>query len=176
MTWEQIGALASVLTTLIIGVTAGAALIQLRHMRTANQITASTTLLAEAETPEMRKAFSFCAIELGERMKDPAFIEALKTGKIDRDVHLEIMVGNYWEKVGVLLRKGLLDRDICLDWSSPNCAHNWRQLEEVAKPLRGRSAPIWRDFEYIANLSEARAQEMEKHPLRLPPRPDPHQS
>jgi len=170
MTWEEAGALASLVTTLIIAVTAVAALIQLRHMRTANQIIASTTLLAESETAEMRTALSFCEIDLEERMKDPAFREQLTSGRLDRNVHLELMVGNYWEKVGLLLRKRLLDRDVCLDWSSPSCARQWRRLEGVAQLLRASGSPIWRDFEYIANLSEVRAREMERNPLQLPPR------
>ena len=166
MSWEGLTALASLVTTLIIAVTAIVAIVQIRHLRAANQLAAAMALMSELET--LVDARTFVANALEERLKDPAFRAALTSSKFDRREHLELTVGNYWEKFGILLRKGLLDKRLFLDWGAQGCLRDWKQLREVTALIRGPSPQVWRDFEYLAHMAAIHLDDLYKHPLKHP--------
>lgn len=166
MTWEALTATATLVTTLIIAVTAVVAIIQIRHLRAANQLTAAMALMTELEN--LADARTFVANELDEKLKDPGFRAALGSSRFDRREHLEIIVGNYWEKFGVLLRKGLLDKQLFLDWGAQGCLRDWKQLRVVTALIRGPSPQVWRDFEYLAHLAAIHLDDLYQHPLKHP--------
>jgi len=168
MSWEAVTAIASLITAIVIAATAITAVIQIRHLRTANQLSAALNLYAEQDGAELRKARTFVSTELEERMRDPAFREALLTGTIDRDVHIEIKLGNYWEKFGLLMRTGLLDKILFLSWGSGACVNDWRLLRDVTRALRTHRPTAWRDFEYLARLATGYLDEAQHHPLQQP--------
>jgi len=168
MTWEALSALASLVTAAVITATAIIAVVQLRHLRTANQLSAALSLYTELDDAALRKARSFVHLELEERMKDASFREQLIRAKFDREVHLEIKLGNYWENFGLLLRTGLLDKTLFLDWGAAGCLYDWRMLRDVTRAIRGARPEVWRDFEYLARLSATHLDSMERHPLRQP--------
>lgn len=166
MTWEALTAIASLITTLIIAVTAIVAIVQIRHLRAANQLSAAMALMTELET--LVDARTFVANTLEQKLKDPTFRASLANGKFDRREHLEIIVGNYWEKFGILLRQGLLDKQLFLDWGAQGCLRDWRQLREVTALIRGPSPQVWRDFEYLAHMAAIHLDELYRHPLKHP--------
>ncbi|MBV8082972.1 MAG: hypothetical protein JO347_05540 [Candidatus Eremiobacteraeota bacterium] len=168
MSWEALTAIASLITAAVIAVTAIVAIVQIRHLRTANQLAAALTLYEEFDNADFRVARTFVDTELEERMKDPVFRDELLSGKFDRNVHLEIRVGNYWEKFGLLMRTGLLDQTLFLDWGTGGCIRDWRAMREVTRLIRVRVPPVWRDFEYCARLSAAHLAKIGRHPLQLP--------
>lgn len=170
MTWEALTALASLVTTLIIAVTAIVAIVQIRHLRAANQLAAAMALMGELET--LVDVRTFVAKELEDRLKDPAFRASLADNKFDRHEHLEIILGNYWEKFGILLRQGLLDKQLFLDWGAQGCLRDWRQLREVTSLIRGPSPQVWRDFEYLAHMAAIHLDDLYEHPLKHPDWPD----
>lgn len=166
MTWEGLTAVASLITTLVIAVTAIIAIVQIRHLRAANQLAAAMTLMGELET--LADARTFVAKALDDKLKDPAFRASLATNRFDRREHLEITVGNYWEKFGILLRQGLLDKQLFLDWGAQGCLRDWRQLREVTALIRGPSPQVWRDFEYLAHMAAIHLDDLYQHPLKHP--------
>jgi hypothetical protein len=168
MSWEALGAIAAAVTAVVITVTAIVAVVQIRHLRTANQLSAALSLYHEIESPDLCKATSFVRTELEQRMQDPVFREELASGKFDREVHLEIRLGNYWQQFGLLVRTGLIDRRLFLDWGWLSCLHAWRDLRDVTTALRTQAPDIWRDFEYLARLASAHVDSTKRHPIQQP--------
>jgi hypothetical protein len=166
MTWEAVTAVASLITTLVIAVTAIVAMVQIRHLRAANQLAAAMALMSELETLVDARTFVANTLEL--KLKDPAFRASLASNKFSRREHLEIMLGNYWEKFGILLRQGLLDKQLFLDWGAQGCLRDWRQLREVTALIRGPSPQVWRDFEYLAHMAAIHLDDLYQHPLKHP--------
>jgi hypothetical protein len=168
VSWEALTAIASLITAVVIAATAVIAIVQINHLRTANQLSAALSLYREADDAEFRKVRTFVQTKLEERMKDPAYVDELRTGKLDRDVHLEIRLGNYWVSLGLLLRTGLLDRKLFLDWGAPACLSDWKAMRDVTRALRSTRPMIWRDFEYLARLSAMHIDYMDRHPIPQP--------
>lgn len=73
MSLELVNTLASLATFLVIAATGIAALVQLRHMRSSNQITALNELIAVQHSSEYNAARHFVHAELPERLEDPTF-------------------------------------------------------------------------------------------------------
>lgn len=73
MSLELVNTLAGLATFLLIAATGIAALVQLRHMRSSNQITALNELIGVQHSAEYKAARHFVHAELSERMKDPQF-------------------------------------------------------------------------------------------------------
>jgi hypothetical protein len=168
MSWEALTAVASLITAAVIAVTAIIALVQIRHLRTANQLNAALKLYDEVDDADFRKVRTFVQTELGERMKSAAFRDELLNNAFDRDIHLEVRLGNYWEKYGLLIRTRLLEKNLFLDWGAQACLRDWRVMREVTKLLRVKSPEVWRDFEFLARLASVHLDQLLAHPMRQP--------
>jgi hypothetical protein len=152
MSWEALSALASLGTLLVVGATAIAALVQLHHLRAANQLNALLTVLRFAYGPEMREARKFVADRLPEMLKRPEFRKELEEGSMNREVHQELQVCDYYERIGSFIKNGLLSADLYLDQSSPELS--WRQVEPVVTITRRKRGPtVYENFEYLIALS-----------------------
>jgi len=79
MSFEVVSLLLGLCTLGVIAASAVAALIQVRQMRTANQIDATMRFSEQMERPEFREALRFVIEDLGDRLKDPRFREDLLT-------------------------------------------------------------------------------------------------
>ena len=168
MSWEALTAIASLITAIVIAATAITAVVQIRHLRTANQLSAALKLYDEVDDADFRKVRTFVQTELEERMNDPVFRDELVSSNFDRDVHLEVRLGNYWEKYGLLIRTGLLEKNLFLDWGAQACLRDWRAMRGVTKALRVQSPEVWRDFEYLARLASVHLDRLLAHPMRQP--------
>ena len=73
MSVELVNTIATLGTFVVIAATAIAAIVQLRHMRGSNQITALNKLRETMETPDFQAASHFVASELPAKLRDPAF-------------------------------------------------------------------------------------------------------
>jgi hypothetical protein len=161
MSLELVNTLATFGTFLVIAATAIAALVQLRHARSSNQIEALAELNERRDSSEMQTAQRFILHDLSEKLRDPAFRYQL--------AHREIMtpenqplwnhiarVGNFYEGMGILVKSGLADRDLVLDHFSGQVLNNWKLLVP-AVAIRRQAAgdnSIWENFEYLAVLSQ----------------------
>jgi hypothetical protein len=160
MSLELVNTFATLGTFTVIAATAIAAIVQLSHARSSNQIAALNELRETMEAPDFQAAQQFVMAELPARVRDPAFRHQyfdrsartdegwLQIGKINR-------VGNFFETLGTLVKAGMVDRELTLDVLSGNIAQGWALLAPVTAIARRREgAGLWENFEYITVLAQ----------------------
>jgi hypothetical protein len=160
MSLELVNTLATLGTFVVIAATAIAAIVQLSHARSSNQIAALNELRETMETPDFQAAQQFVMAGLQARVRDPAF----RYQYFDRSARtdegwLEIAkinrVGNFFETLGTLMKAGMVDRELTLDVLSGNIAQGWALLAAVTAIARRREGSgLWENFEYITVLSQ----------------------
>jgi hypothetical protein len=160
MSLELVNTLATFGTFLVIAATAIAAIVQLRHARSSNQIAALDELRSVFQSKEFAEAQDLVTKQLGELIKNPAFRyqllnRAKRTGEF-RDVILSAnLIGNYYEDLGALLLAGLLDREITCMIYAANISDGWDQLRAfTAIARRDRGNAVWENFEYASMISK----------------------
>lgn len=156
MTAEWVGALANVATLAVILVTAIAAFVQLRHLRSSNQITAMTECRETLESPTFRAAQLFILNELPNRLADP--VERQKAFHVPPigDYEAISQVGNVLEGLGLFVKTGILEADIVCDYWAFLVVRNWRSVAPLiyrARRIAGSDA-LLENFEYLAVLCE----------------------
>ncbi|HXW77177.1 MAG TPA: hypothetical protein VEJ20_07200 [Candidatus Eremiobacteraceae bacterium] len=137
---------------IVITVTAVAALIQVRHLRTANQGAWLQAWMRDYEGPEYREAFRFVRDELSQRLEDPAFREDLRVGRAERSKHPEIVIANLFELWGMYFRLGAVDQRMFLAENHSVITAFWERLEPVVVLIAYRSAGNndgFHSFEYL---------------------------
>jgi Domain of unknown function (DUF4760) len=161
MSLQLANTLATFGTFVVIAATAIAALVQLRHARSSNQIEALAELREGTENPEMRSAERIVRHDLVQMMKDPAFRYELanqeamtaQTQSSWSDIR---RVANFFENMGALVKNGLADERLVLDIFSDRVSFNWEVLSPVVVIVRESTTneAIWENFEYLAVLAE----------------------
>lgn len=149
--------LAQVGTFIVIAVTAIAALVQLRHLRAANQVTNHQTFFQMYEGVELRDAFHFVRRELNDRLKDPAFRSQLRTGELDRALHPEITICNFFDQWGGYYRMGVIDRHAFMRQNAGLIGSFWEQLSPVVALVAVESNGVntsFEQFEYLASQAQ----------------------
>ena len=160
MTLELWNTFATFGTFAVIAATAIAALVQLRHARGSNQIAAMAQLQDATQTPQFTAAEHFVRAELATKLKDPEFRYQIAHRSARTDENITLMadvsrVGNYYENMGLLVRTGLVDRDLALNMWSDGVTVLWNLLAPYAAIARQRSGDaVWENFEYIVVLSQ----------------------
>ena len=161
MSLELVNTFATLGTFLVIASTAIAAIVQLRHMRSSNQIEALAEFREGTQNPEMRLAERFVLHELSEKLKDPGFryqlanqaVMGAETQSWWSDIR---RVANFFENMGALVKNGLAEKGMVLDIFSTQVLKLWMQLTPVVAIRRQASgdSAIWENFEYLAVLSQ----------------------
>ena len=151
MSWEALTAVVSVASVVVLAAAAIAAVIQIRHLRAGNQLEGFLEVSRELESPELLRARAFVELELVDRLKDDVYRQELISGRFDLMRHPEIRIANFWEKMGALIRHGVLDAPLFFDFFAHRCAVRWEQLRPVVELMRQRDAFMWADFEHIAD-------------------------
>jgi hypothetical protein len=166
MSLELLNALASLLTVCIIAATAIAAMIQLRHLRAGNQITAMLAIGEELNSKTFRDANSLLRHRFDALIDDPKFraynAEADRGASHDLVPEYEAVrdaattVGNSFEELGILVKQGIVDKDIFLDRYSWVIVRAWNRLEKAVADSRKATgmAALWENFEYLAVIAE----------------------
>jgi len=138
-------------TFVVITATAIAAIIQLRHLRSSNQLAALLTLMQMWNAPELHRQIHYLRTEVPEKIKDPKFLAALATGETARAEHPELMIADFWEQIGSLMKYGLIDENSWLDNASAQIVRTWNELRPVIDAIRSRTGPSsFENFEYAA--------------------------
>ena len=157
MSLDLIGTLASVGTFLVIGATAVAAVVQLRHMRASNQLSALLDLEHEFRTPELQDSFRFVEHNLANRLRDRTYRDELeRIGFIDARAHQEINALNWFDEMGALLKNRLVDENAFMDLFSRLAVQHWETLApaiSILRRRRGRGQSV--NFEYLAIRARA---------------------
>jgi hypothetical protein len=157
---EAWAAAATIGTFVVIAVTAVAALIQLGHLRSSNQLQAITDL--GHQIASIAEPLSFVYRDLPLKMKNAKFRREIG-GVIDLKSHPELLVAIRLDQFGLLLRMGLMDERFGMEFGAgaAGILKAWTNLEGVIA-IRRRVVPLaYQNFEYFA----VRAQKwLERHP------------
>jgi len=179
MSLELLNTLGTLTTVIIVAATAIAALVQLGHLRAGNQINAMLTIGEELSAKPFRDATQLVGQKFNAAMDNPAFREfnnAVDRGHFPPDPNPDfvelrsaaLLVGNALEELGILVKRGIVDKDMFLDRYRDMVVRNWKRLEfstAMAREASGQAA-IWENFEYLAVISE---DWMREHPSAYPP-------
>lgn len=145
-------------TFVVIGATAIAALIQLRHLRASNQLNALLTLMELWNQAPLQEHLAYVRGELQQQLKEPSFLAELAAhlakGPISRTQHVEFAVADFWEQIGAFMKYGLIDERSWLDVAAPQMFGSWDLLEPVVMTVRERyGESSFENFEYAAARS-----------------------
>ncbi len=153
---------ATIATLIVITVTAVAAYVQLRHMRTANQLEALLTVLARVEHADFGRMVDGARALLAEKLPDPAYRRSLEEGRVERGNNPWLNLGNSYEWVGSLVRSGLVEEDPYMDIYADRVVDAWEIMHDALAIIRRRAGPsVLENFEYLYVRAKAY---IAKHP------------
>lgn len=154
MSLELVNTVASVGTLLVIAATAIAALVQLRHSRGSNQITALTECREVLESEAFARAALYVRREMPRLLEDPDYRTRLLNPPLESEMRQITVVGNFFESMGAFVKHDIIDAQIACDlWWSLILAH-WEALIPVVAIWRRSTPGTWENFEYLARLSQ----------------------
>lgn len=152
MSAEWVGAIASLLTFVVIGATALAALVQLRHMRNSNQIAVFTEMRHKLESPEFQAALAFVR-DFPQKAGDHEF--RMRLFDLNSEESRTVRnLGNFLDgALAPLVKHGMVDRDLACDLFYPVVVRTWNALAEYIATNRAvLGYDMWEDFEYLTLL------------------------
>jgi hypothetical protein len=168
MSLELLSTIGTLLTVLIVGATAVAALVQLRHLRAGNQINAILTIGEKFMEPRYQEARTLVTAGLTAALQNARFREYVNlrahgrpmTG-ISEEHHAMLLavnlVGNMFEEVGNLVKNGVVDETLLLDEYVMQVIGTWERLEPYTAMTRDATNDIgmWDNFEYLTVRARA---------------------
>jgi hypothetical protein len=152
MSLETLNTLAAFGTFVVIGATAVAAVVQLRHMRATNQLWALITLYHDFNHPVLQEALRFVQNYLPQKINDAGYRHELDgRGFIDARQHMELEVINWFEVTGTLVKQGAIEESVFLELFGRLAAAYWDILAPVIAIVRRRRGDgQYANFEYLA--------------------------
>jgi len=158
MNAEWVSAISSIGTLVVIAATAMAALIQLKHIRAANQLAGLLNFTAAFESDDIQSANRFIGHELPQKLNDPAFVRGLLEINTDRREHPELRVCDFMEQQGSYIKYGMIDKAQYLDLVGAYVTSMWEALREIVAIRRHvrNSGRMYENFEYLASISAGR--------------------
>jgi hypothetical protein len=147
-----LNALASIGALVFMSATTAATLIQLRHMRAANALSALLAIERDFRAAAIQHALAYVAAQLPQRLDDPDYRALLaKPGYIAPARHPEMLLCNWFNRTGVLVRDGLLKEELFFDTFGRLVTYYWDLLMPVIAVLRRTRGPSqYAGFEFLA--------------------------
>jgi hypothetical protein len=133
MTWEAVSALGTVLTVVVIAVSAIFALRHVTQLRRATQLDGTMRIFAEFANPEFIAARSFVFCDLAEKLKDQTFTDELRSYRMDITKHPEYCVLLFLQLVGTLVKNRLVDGNAVYQFAQHSIVKSWEALEPVVR-------------------------------------------
>jgi len=148
---ELVNALGVWFTAVIIAATAIAALVQLRHIRSSNELSAFSEAWDMWHTEQVQRGFTFIERELAKKMEDASFRRELETaGVVDHRAHPEVVVCDWVDNLGVMVMLGMLREDVILLPAAQAISTAWDRLAPTTAIMRRkRGAQLYAPFEYL---------------------------
>jgi hypothetical protein len=153
---DVVNVIATVGTFVVIAASAVAALIQLRHMRGSNQITALNEFRETLESGEISDAQRFVSFVLPERMLDQAERLKMITLPFSGDYEKIGTIANLFESLGEFVKIGIIDAKIACDIWGVVVVRNWNALSPLTTYIRTTLGipQLWENFEYLTILAK----------------------
>ena len=151
MSVEIVNVMVSAATLVVVAAAATAALIQLRHLRTSNQLTALLGIMNQWNLPAIQAALRELK-QVPSKMQDPAYVAMLRApNSVDRASHPEFLALDLWEQIGTFSKHGLINESILLDIISAQVGSAWMLAQPVIAVLReSRGLSAFENLEYLA--------------------------
>jgi len=173
MNWEEVSAVSTFITMIIIAASAVAAVLQLRHMRAGNAITGFLGMMDRWASPKARETQNYVfGGELDRKMSDPGYRNELQRGLIDRIAHPEVDYLDFWESLGGFVKLGYFPEDLVMESGGPIAMLAWEKLKPVIAIIRNVRGPaVYDNFEFLVSRAQLWEQ---RHPDGVFPRGTPH--
>lgn len=150
MSLEIVNTVATIGTFIVIGATAVTAVIQLKHLRTSNQLSGLLSVLSRVEDPIFNEWLDRSKAMLDERLPDPEYRRSIFENSYDRENNPWLNMCNSYEWVGSLIKHDLIPEEPFMDVYSGRILTAWELLQPVIAIVRRRGDPsIWENFEYL---------------------------
>jgi hypothetical protein len=158
MQLELVNAIASLGTVVLLGATALAGIIQLRHLRAGNELGALLSIERDFRSPALQDALCDVQSRLAARIEDPEYRAQLSAaGYVDPGRHPEMLLCNWFNRTGALVRRGFVKEELFLDSFGRLVSYYWQLLGPVVALLRrSRGRGQYASFEYLAFRAAAR--------------------
>jgi hypothetical protein len=159
MSLELVNTFATCATFVVIAATAIAAIVQLRQLRASNQIVAFNELRQAYENPNLAAAHKYIDTQLARDLEDPAFRYAVanrfaRTEETHGAVKHLLNFGHFFDSAGIVVREGLIRKEIVLQAWSDIIVAGWMQFEPVTAIFRRTQDPLaYEAFEYLTVLA-----------------------
>jgi hypothetical protein len=173
MNWDELSAISTFVTMLVIAGSAVAAVLQLRHMRAGNAITGFLGFMDKWASPEARAQANYVFSDaMQQKLSDPVYHRELLSGYFDRLRHPEFQYLDLWESIGMFVKLGYFAEDAVMESGGSVAIRAWDVLMPVVAICRQARGPaLYDNFEYLV----ARAQIWEaRYPRGFYPRKTPH--
>ena len=169
LTPEWLSSILSLFTLLVIAASAAAALIQLRHMRGANQIVALNEMREYFETERFRDAVRYVYRELPLLYNEPVRRRELLAAPLPDQYESARTVANFFENIGLYVKRDVLDAGFMADMWGDIILTTWLRMAPMIVNLRlvQKHSEIWENFEYLAMVCK---RFKEQHPHGTYPR------
>lgn len=158
---STIGALANVASTLIVAIAAFAALRQMRHNNTANELQLHLHFVNELNSPEMRGEIEWTS-EFAQRLKDPEYREVLARDPAHPDRRRFAKIMQFFERYASLIIVSGLSEHLILYEYAGMIGVVWDNLYPAMSLIKRRNPYAGRAFEHLA--MRARHYEREQLP------------
>lgn len=146
---EVLNTVAGIGTFVVIGATAIAAIIQLRHMRASNQLEGLLSVLARVEDANFNTWLTETQRQMPVMLDDPEYLRSVIDNTFDRSVAW-LQLGNSYDWVGSLVKNRLIPVDAFLDVYAFRIVQAWELMVPITVLARYQSsAAIWENFEYL---------------------------
>lgn len=143
MAWDALTAFGSIAGALILLIGSVAAIVQIKHLRVANQLECYLHLMEKIHAPEMVDARKY--IETTD-FTDPQALQAATTPDLDSRIR---MVGTHFQTVARLLNQGVLEEQLFAA-HIVTAPHIWNAIEPAVEIARKRAKnPMFIDFQYL---------------------------
>jgi hypothetical protein len=165
--WSALTAIGTLLSALVITVTVIMAARQVRltqeqvratnrnleQLQRTTQLEGVMEIFRELSAPQVQESAHFIRTELFEKMKDPSFrASASKPVVTDTSVHKELVLMRLFERIGAIVKHGLIDPSVMFDVAHPVVTIMWEILDEsgyFAMRQKSVGGPVWENFEYL---------------------------
>lgn len=174
MSLEVLSTAASIGTFLVITATAIAAIVQLRHLRTSNQLAGLLNILGRSEDPIFAEWRDATRKLVRENLPDQEFRRSIEEGTYNRRDASWNHLYNWYDYVGSLVKQGLVPEEAVMDVYSQVLVGDWETGKELIAVARRRSgAGTWENYEYLVWLSKRwlefhEGSQYPRHAARLP--------
>lgn len=162
---------ASLATLVVVAITAYAALRQMRHMRSGNQVAALLPLIAEYRSAEVSESLNYVMSGLADDLRDPKARGGVSAIPATGPARKAMKAINFYESVGAMICARVLDLELVMRYFILP-TEMWAIAEDyIALSRRTRGPEVFENFEAMVALEQKYAA---RHGTSLYPSGLPH--